>query len=155
MTNEVVVTDLTEDLFVVVKEKQQEGVCILQIMDNETPKQTVKKIREYVDSLLSKKHSEDELEEYALQLGAVWGDMVNREYGWQWKYIDFGNEEKGVCIVSPKTYYCCSPFSFLTKILLGENEGLDGKNDNTVMLLFNMIDGIENKKPLHNYQIIS
>lgn len=31
----------------------------------------------------------------------------------------------------------------------------DGENDNTVLLLFNMMDGIENQKPKHNYQIIT
>jgi len=81
--------------------------------------------------------------------------MVIKEYGWQWQYLDFGQGGAGIYIVSPKTYYCCPPLYFLTKILLGNNAGLDGKNDNTVMLLFNMLDGIENQKPSSNYQTIS
>jgi hypothetical protein len=35
------------------------------------------------------------------------------------------------------------------------NIGLDGNNDNTVELLFNMMDGIEKQKPKDPYQVIS
>lgn len=81
--------------------------------------------------------------------------MVIKEYGWTWKYLDFGDDSHGIYLVSPREYYCCPPLYFLTKILLSQNIGLDERNDNTVMLLFNMLEGIENQKPQSKFQVIS
>jgi hypothetical protein len=81
--------------------------------------------------------------------------MVAKEYNWSWKSIDFGSDGSGIYLVSPQEYYCCPPLYFMNKILLGNNKGLDGRNDNTVLLLFNMMDGIEKQKPLKNYQVLS
>ena len=155
MENKITATLLPDDLVEALKEKEQESFALLNVSEQDNPKDVVKNIREYVDKLLSENHSEAELKEYALQLGTLWGLMVIKEYGWLWQYLDFGQEGAGIYIVSPKTYYCCPPLYFLTKILLGNNAGLDGKNDNTVMLLFNMLNGIENKKPSSNYQTVS
>ncbi|WP_036154010.1 hypothetical protein [Maribacter forsetii] len=149
------VTELEKDLVDAINEKEQECNELFVTTKPETPKEKVQWIREYVDKLLLKEHSEEDLREYALKLGALWGKMVVEEYNWKWKYIDFGNDVEGIYIVSPKNYYCCPPLFFLTKILLNENEGFDGSNDNTVMLLFNMMNGIENKKPKKNYQILT
>jgi hypothetical protein len=49
----------------------------------------------------------------------------------------------------------CNPLYFLYKILSGNNAGLDGANDNTVLLLFNMLEGIESQKLAQKYQVIS
>jgi hypothetical protein len=43
----------------------------------------------------------------------------------------------------------------LYKIVAGNNGGLDGGNDNTVALLFNMLEGIEEQNPTHKYQVLS
>jgi hypothetical protein len=43
----------------------------------------------------------------------------------------------------------------MNKIVNSQNAGLDGENDNTVSLLFNMLDGIENQKSNRKYQVIS
>ncbi|MEP2277895.1 hypothetical protein [Maribacter sp.] len=149
------VTELQKDLVDAINEKEQECIELIQESKTKTPKEKVQWIREYVDKLLLKKYSDEDLREYALKLGALWGKMVVEEYNWKWKYINFGNDVEGIYIVSPKNYYCCPPLYFLTKILLKENGGFDGNNDNTVMLLFNMMNGIENKKPKQNYQIIT
>jgi hypothetical protein len=39
--------------------------------------------------------------------------------------------------------------------LTGNNIGFDGENDNTVLLLFNMLDGIEKQKSSEKYQVLS
>jgi hypothetical protein len=151
----VIVNELDNELIEALNEKEQEGIKLLNIEENETPKQTVKKIMEMVDDILSKSFSKDELQEYAFQLGTIWGKMVEKEYGWSWKDLDFGGEVQGIYLVSPKSYYCCPPLYFLTKILNGNNKGFDGENDNTVLLSFNMMDGIEKQKPSKNYQVIT
>jgi len=149
------VTEVNEELTAALQEKQEEAIELLQVSETETPKEVVKKIREYADKLLKEVTNEDELFEYALQLGSLWGSMVVKQYNWTWKHLDFGKDGQGIYVVSPNAYYCCPPLYFLNKIMQSNNAGLDGKNDNTIMLLFNMIDGIENDKPAHKYQVIS
>jgi len=145
---------LDKELIDAIKEKQQEDMAFLKIENGTQPKKVVDKIRNAVDDLLSENHSKEILQEYALQLGVVWGCMVAERYGWSWQYLDFGENNKGIFLVSPQSFYCCPPLYFMDKVLLGNNKGLDGANDNTVLLLFNMIDGIENQKPPQKYQII-
>lgn len=148
-------SELDQELIDALNEKEQECLKILNMTNEDNPKALVKKIREYVDKLLSENHSEENLREYALTLGSMWGKMVVKQYNWEWKYLDFGDEIEGIYIVSPKQYYVCSPLLLLTDILLGNNQGFDGQNDNTTMLLFNMLDGIENKVPKKNYMFLS
>lgn len=66
MGNKINVTPLEQDLIDALKEKEQEGIQLLQVNEEENPKQTVKNIRGYVDKLLEENHSEEELREYAL-----------------------------------------------------------------------------------------
>ena len=155
MEQKIIESELSQELVDALQEKEQEAIQLLGIAENEAPKEVVNKIRKFVDELLSKNESEEELREYALQLGSLWGSMVVKGYNWKWSYLDFGDDVKGIYLVSPNALYSCPPLYFLTKILLGNNAGLDGNNDNTVMLLYNMMDGIEVQKPPHNYQVIS
>jgi hypothetical protein len=43
----------------------------------------------------------------------------------------------------------------MNKIVQGRNAGLDDENDNTILLLFNMLDGIEGQESAHKYQVLS
>lgn len=149
------VTELSKDIVEALEEKRQEAIQLLELVGTESPLQIVTVIREIVDRLLSEEHSTEDLQEYALQLGTMWGYMVEREYGWQWKYLDFGEDIKGIYLVSPLSYYCCPPLYFLNKILQGNNAGMDSENDNTVLLLFNMLNGIEKQVPSHTYMCLS
>ena len=149
------VTALDQELVDALNEKEAEARQLLDISDDKKPAKVVSKIRKFVDQLLSEDRSEEEMHEYALQFGALWGAMLCEEYDWQWKYLDFGDDVKGIYLVSPKKYYCCPPLYFMNKILGRNNPGLDGENDNTIMLLFNMIKDIEKQKPAEKYQIIS
>ena len=81
--------------------------------------------------------------------------MVEKEYNWTWKNIDFGDGNVQFYLMSPNEYYCCNPLYFLNKIIQGQNTGLDRENDNTVLLLFNMLDGIEKQIPTDKYQVVS
>jgi len=155
MSDKPMVASLEKSLVDALNEKEQEGMTFLKIENTDAPKEVVSKIRKAVDELLTKNHSKEALNEYALQLGTVWGFMVVKEYNWSWKHIGFGGDGAGIYLVSPQNFYCCPPLYFMNKILLGNNKGLDGKNDNTVLLLFNMLNGIENKTPPKNYQVIS
>jgi hypothetical protein len=151
----VIVSELEKDIIEALDEQEQTGSKLLNITENDTPKQIVERIKDFVENILVKNHTEDELKEYSFQLGTIWGKMVEKEYDWTWKNIDFGDGNVQFYLLSPKEYYCCNPLYFLHKILTGANAGLDGKNDNTVLLLFNMLDGIEKQEPAKKYQVLS
>lgn len=155
MTTEVTASPLNDDFTSAIHNKTAEANAFLSLSGNETPEVVVGKIRDAVDRLLSENHDPENLREYALQLGCLWGMMVARHYQWQWQYLDFGDDVQGIYLVSPQALYCCPPLYFLDRILSGGNTELDGKNDNTVMLLFNMLDGIENQAPPQKYQVVA
>ncbi len=155
MTTDVTASPLTDDFASAINDKSEEAKALLSLSGNEIPEEIVSKIREEVDRLLSQELEPDTLREYAIQLGCLWGMMVERHYGWQWQYLVFGDDVEGIYLVSPGALYCCPPLYFLDRILSGSNPGLDGKNDNTVMLLFNLLDGIENQVPPQPYQMLA
>ena len=154
MKTNVKATDLDEETADAILEMIQESSNLLKHA-GETPKNIVRMMRERVDKLLKEEHSDDELKEYAIQLGSLWGSAVVSAYAWSWKDLDFGDGTGGIFVVSPNAYYCCAPLDFVYKILMKNNIGLDGNNDNTVELLFNMMDGIEKQRPKDPYQVIS
>ena len=136
-------------------ETEQKCKELLKIAPSDVPENVVKKIDKFVDDLLEKNLIEDELDEYFLPLSILWGCMVVEKYKWRWQNLDFcdGNGD-AIYIVSPKSYYCCPPFYFISNILRGSNIGPWGENDNTVMLLFNMLEKIEKKKPKSKFEVV-
>ncbi len=81
----------------------------------------------------------------AIGLSCLYGEAICERYGWSW--MEFGSdEESAICgVVSPERNFCLSPMPYLMQILRGGNIGPDGENDNTVLLLFNMLDGIDER----------
>jgi len=151
----VTVSPLTDEISKALQEKEQEAKVLLKLSGDEAPELVVENIKNFVKTLLLQGHSQEDLKEYALQFGALWGKMVIKEYSWTWKHLDFGDGIQGIYVVSPNSFYCCPPLFFLNKILMGQNKGLDGNNDNTVLLLFNMMNNIEKQEPPRKFQTIS
>jgi hypothetical protein len=96
------------------------------------------------------------LNELAIDLGVCYGYAICSYYNWTWKMLGSQNENDAlVSIVSPNEYYSIHPMHYIQKILTRNNIGLYGQNDNTILLLFNMLEttyhGPEKQKhtPLH------
>ena len=142
------VEDVPQDLVDAIIEETAVAREFLAIK-NDTPKEIVAKIKEYVDNHFGS----EMLQEQAIQLGCLWAEAVIKEYGWFWKYL--GDDDMGVYIVSPSEYYSCPPLFFLTNIINGENIGFDGKNDNTILLLFNMLEDVERNIPSKKHTVLS
>jgi len=81
----------------------------------------------------------------AVSLGVLFGQALCIGRGWSWE--GFGNsKEKAIYgVVSPEKNFSNAPMSYLLRILQGKNTGLDGNNDNTVLLLYNMLEDIDRK----------
>ena len=84
-------------------------------------------------------------------LGSMLGEAICEEYGWSW--VDFGEPvptENGFLedcplrsVVSPDKMYSFTPSLLIFGILEQQNIGFDEKNDNTLLLLFNMIPTVD------------
>jgi hypothetical protein len=151
----ITVTSTSEETLAALAEEAKKAMTLVGAADSDTSTEIVTKIRVFVDDLLTKGCSGDEVSERAISLGALWGEAVIKEYGWEYKDIDFGDGETQFYLVSPEEYFCCNPLYFINKILSGNNRGLDGNNDNTVLLLFNMMKDIDAQRPDMKYRVIS
>jgi hypothetical protein len=145
----VIVNELDDETMEILIEEEQKAIKLLNIMENETPKQIVEKIKKMVDEIIVKNCSGDELDEYSFELGIIFGKMIEKEYNWNWKNIDyFGDGDIQLYIVSPKEYYLGNPLNFVYKILTENNI------ENNILELFNILNGIEKQEPEKKYQRI-
>lgn len=139
------------------QEVQQE-ICharkLLDIHKQDDPEQVATKIYQYVDMFLKNESDDETVFNTSITLACAWADCVVKAYGWSWMLVGQSKENSNVSIVSPRAYYSCPPLKFMNKILRRDNLGLDGENDNTVLLLFNMLKNIESSKPATLYSIV-
>lgn len=96
-----------------------------------------------------------DIEDVAVALGIMYGHAVCSFYGWTWGLLGENEQSAAVSIISPEKNYCMHPMNNMLRILKGENIGLDGRNDNTVLLLFNMLKDIDNSVPRKKYTPLS
>lgn len=150
------VTPLEEDVMRELCQMEKEAYELIGSNENNSPSEIANLIYSHVDKLLLAEKSEEEISSISILLAVAWGFAVCSEYNWEWRYLEIeGKIERSYYILSPDHWYCCPPFYFFTKILDGKNIGLDGKNDNTALLLFNMIKTLGKKTPKEKYTVIS
>lgn len=108
----------------------------------------VKRVNEIVEEFLTNKKLPNEYcnkEEFCISMGVLFGQALHMAYGWEWKLLGNSKETAEICVVSPKGFYSNAPLSYFYRIISENNIGVDGKNDNTVELLFNMLEGIDDR----------
>ncbi|QQO08779.1 hypothetical protein [Breznakiella homolactica] len=150
------ISEMPGDLAEEIRSEYREALSLLGAAGTDTPAEIVEKIyRRAGDYLEQGSGDPDEAQELGITLGCAWAESVIRAYGWRWMHLGETSDEAGVYIVSPNDYYCCPPLYFLTNILSGGNTGLDGRNDNTVLLLFNMLENIEAQRPEEKYTVVA
>lgn len=103
-------------------------------------------INRIVESILEtgeypKEYYENDITLVAVELGCLYGFALSMGYDWRWRMV--GNSPDDItfswAIGSTDDNWFCPCGIYLNKILTGQNYGIDGKNDNTVLLLYNMI----------------
>lgn len=122
---------------------------IFHIKKNTDGKAMAWQIYEIVDRILETctfPKEYNDIEDVAVGLGTLYGHALCLEYGWKWKLLGESKEDACINVVSEDRQYSLMPLAFIYKILSEENINIDGNNDNTVLLLFNMIGEIKNKK---------
>ena len=152
---EAMVTPLEDEVIQELHRLELKAYKLIGAKEKDTPTQIVTFMCNYVDKLLYKRLKRKEIDNISIALAAAWGLAVCKEYNWEWQYLEVpGKTERSYYILSHDHWYCCPPFYFIANILEGNNKGLDGKNDNTVLLLFNMIKTLGGKVPDEKYYII-
>lgn len=124
----------------------QAGVEMLGISDPEDGEVIAQAVKEAVDRILETgKYPEGcgSLSDAAVTLGVLFGQSLCIGRGWSWEMFGSSAEKAAYGVVSPERNFSNAPGSYLLRILRGKNIGLDGQNDNTVMLLYNMLEGID------------
>lgn len=106
-------------------------------------------IYEIVDNILKTNKFPKEystIDDVSVALGIYFGYAICDYYKWTWKMLGkTSDNDAGVSIVSPENNFCIHPMNYMLRILTNRNIGLDGNNDNTVLLLFNMLENIDAK----------
>ncbi|MBQ6094383.1 MAG: hypothetical protein IJL09_03195 [Lachnospiraceae bacterium] len=84
----------------------------------------------------------EDIEDVAVALGCLFGEALVTGYGWKWKAVGKSAEDAVFSVVSPDENFVNPCMVYLQKILKGENE-------NTTLLLYNMIENTMKQKPEH------
>ncbi|MBO4389286.1 MAG: DUF1266 domain-containing protein [Lachnospiraceae bacterium] len=87
----------------------------------------------------------DEMIDVAVALGCVFGHALCVGYGWSWKAVGKDKDHATYCVVSPEENYINPSMKYLYKILSGQNLGREGKNENTVLRLYQMLEQADEK----------
>lgn len=155
MNKTVTPSPLSDEYAIALEIKQQEcRDLLLGISDNDSPRIVVGKIADYVDHLLAGNRPAKDMHEYVLQLGALYGGMIEEEYGWQWQHLHLDGRQ-GLFLVSLGGAYRCSPLYFLNHILTGSDTAEEEKNTNDVVPFFNRIHTLANPALPHQYQPVA
>lgn len=116
--------------------------------DRRDTNNVIAQIHQKVDDYLGGKpfpKAYDTVRDAAIALGSRFAYAYILERDWDWMMIGDSEETAQIAIVSPKHNYCIFPLSYMLKILEGKNIGPDGNNDNTVLLLWNMTEKIDDQ----------
>lgn len=121
-------------------------------------KEIATQINNIVDSILKTNSFPKEyssIDDVAVALGIYYGNAICNYYKWNWKMLGSSAETSAVSIVSPKESYSIQPMNYMQKILTNKNIGLDGNNDNTILLLFNMLNNVDDNPKDKKYMPLS
>jgi len=153
------VASLDEDFMNELYKMKWEAKALIGASEDDSPAKVVEFIYEYIERLQKmgyRQHSDEKINDISILLAAAWGLSVCEEYNWEWRELEVaGKIQKNYYILSPDHCYCCPPFYFMANILREENIGVDRKNDNTVLLLFNMLKTIGEKPTGEKYTVIT
>ena len=128
-------------------------------IESNDEKNIVKEIYEIVENILKTNSFPKEystIDNVAVALGIYYGQVICDYYNWSWKMLGPKSKHDAiVSIVSPNEKFSIQPMNYMLKILTNNNIDLSKKNDNTVLLLFNMLKNIEQNPTENKYTPLS
>ncbi|MBQ3513121.1 MAG: hypothetical protein IJA32_04895 [Lachnospiraceae bacterium] len=142
------VGELDEEFQQEIKDTYANAIKNFKIQNETDGRAIAKQVNEIVEQILESGKIPDAYEDKddaIVALGVLFGQALCIGYGWKWMGLGKDADHVTVSVVSPKGYFCNAPLNYLYKIISGNNIGLDGENDNTVLLLYNMLAKMDEK----------
>ena len=124
----------------------QSAVEVFGISDPANGEVIAREVRERADHILETGELPEgckDLADAAVSLGVLFGQALCIGRDWEWGAFGDSPEKVIFGVISPGKNFCNAPMPYLLRILQGKNTGLDGKHDNTVLLLYNMLETID------------
>ena len=90
----------------------------------------------------------EDLSDFALQLGYLYGEAFRLAYGWQWVEIGQGEDETSAGLISPNEHYSIFPFNQMYKVLTGQYE-------NTIVSLFDWCRDLDEYENDTKYALVT
>ena len=109
------------------------------------------RVRKAVDKVISTgryPRQYGDVADVAVGLGCLYGHALVTGYGWKWKGVGSTAEDAVFSVVSPDENWVNPCMVYLQKILSGENE-------NTTLLLYNMIEKTMKQTPAHKLTFLT
>lgn len=125
----------------------QTGVKMFGISDPEDGKVIAEEVKAAADRILETGELPEGCENLSAAssiLGVLFGQSLCLGRGWSWEMFGSSEEKAAPGVVSPQKNFSNAPRRYLLRILQGKNIGVDGNNDNTVTLLYNMLENVDN-----------
>ena len=123
----------------------------LSISRDSKPQEVVSAIKMAVREMREQRLAEEDKKWAALRLGYLWGEQVCRAYGWHWAELTFRDkgEYQRTAVVSPDRAFCVLPMNFVWRHFEKP------EREETVALLFNMLEGGGTTPRAEKYQVLS
>ena len=148
------VAELPQEIRDEIEATAKKAMRVFQIDEAADGKTMASEICSAVDQILSTQEipsAYGDMADVAVALGVLFGQALCTGYGWRWKVFGNSEEQTVFGVVSPEENFCNAPLLYLNRILSGQNIGLDGNNDNTVLLLYNMLENIDQRPEEKKY----
>lgn len=94
-----------------------------------------------------------DMTETSIALGCIYGQAYVIGHGWSWKAVGDDPEKAMFVVVSPEEDYCIPVLSYINRFL--SHPDPTGETDNTVLLLYNMMEKSVMKKPERKLTMVS
>lgn len=130
-----------------IRDNYHYAIDIFGIIALDIPK-AVRKVHDIVEesiymSMIPKDY--DDITDVAVGLGVLFGQFICDSYGWKWRAVGKNKENFIISVVSPDDCFCIFPLNYMNRILSARSSQSDEKEDNTILLLYNMLETIKSK----------
>ena len=143
------VADIDAEMKKEIDKRINSAIKTFHIKCKDDGKHIVEQIYEIVENILqthSIPKAYNDIQDAAVELGTLYGHAICLTYGWKWMLLGKNAGDASIHVVSDDERYSHMPLVLVYRILLEESMGINGTNDNTILLLFNMIEKLKGKE---------
>lgn len=150
------VGELKADIQQEIQDMTNKAIEVFAITETENGDKLAERIFQIVQELLMSGDCPKgfaNMTEAAIALGCLYGHAYVIGHGWSWKAVGDGPEKAMFVVVSPEEDYCIPVLSYINRFL--SHPDPTGETDNTVLLLYNMMEESVMRKPERKLTMVS